>query len=119
MRDAAAMQRLVQRLAARVSAILDAPVAIEYVAPSRADVEAETARREAAAREAWRDDLRRVRVDLIAVLRSLEDLDEANALDDAAADSVTGARLHALAERVDDLSRRVEELAAQLVEGMG
>lgn len=119
MRDASRMQALVQRLASAVSAMLDAPVAGSYVPPSTADVEAAAAREEAAAREALRVELRRARVDLIAVLRTLEDLDEANALDDAAADGVTGARLHALAERVDDLSRRVEELAAQLIEGMG
>jgi hypothetical protein len=120
MRNAEAMQSLVRRLAARVSAMLDAPVAATYVEPTPDDIAAEAARQEAAAREAWRAALREVRVDLIAVLRSLEDLDEdADALDDAAADGVTRARSLALAERVDDLARQIAELAGQLIEGMG
>lgn len=119
MRDAEQMRGLVARLAARLEAMLGAPVAARYVEPDPDDLAEAAAAEERAARDAMRAALRQVRVDLIAVLRTLDELADDNALDDARADGVTGARLRALGERVDDLTARVGELAAQLIEGAG
>lgn len=112
------MSAFVGRLAARLEAIVGAPVAAIYVGHDE-PIEAPDLAAEQQRRDEFAHALRQTRVDLLRVLRSLDELDEANALDDAAADGVTRGRLHALEDRVADLARRVDELAAQLGGGMG
>lgn len=104
------MQRLLTGVAARLEAMGHGPTSVDYIPPK--DPVGDALEELDAERAATCLALRDVRVKLITVARSIDDLEDGQ-LDDEDGGVVLRGREMALEERVADLEREIAALAAR------